>query len=843
VSRGLPSGTVTFLFTDVEGSTRLLHELGAQRYGEALAEHRRALRAVFAQYGGVEVDTQGDAFFIAFPSAEAGLEAARQGQEALSSGSIRVRMGLHTGEPHVTAEGYVGPDVHLGARIAAAGHGGQVLVSAATHGAADGDVLDLGEHRLKDFDEPVWLYQLGQERFPPLKTISNTNLPRPASSFVGRAREVSEVLSLLHDGARLVTLAGPGGSGKTRLAIEAAAALVPEFGNGVFWVGLATLRDPALVPETVAQTLGAKDGLAEHIGERELLLLLDNFEQVVEAAPELASLLEACRNLRLLVTSRELLRVRGEVEYAVPPLSEPEAVDLFSARSQLEPDRTIAELCTRLDNLPLAVELAAARTSVLSPAQILERLTQRLDLLKGGRDADARQRTLRAAIEWSYELLDKEEQRLFARLAVFTGGCTLDAAEQVVEADLDTLQALVDKSLLRHTGERFWMLETIRDYSTERLEESEQAAMVRDRHADYYLALAEEAEPHLRAESLAWLDRTERELDNMRAALDWLESSGDRERELQLAAAVWWVWSLRGQLDEGRRRLESVLAGAVHPTRARAYALVGAADLALDTGHDSDARARAQEAFELQRALGDDWGAAYSMLLLGLVDAVQRAWPSARNRLEEAARLFRELDDEHYVLQCTRRLAWAYENLDDRDRARELHEANLRRARALGNEQNMEAQSLGVLATYALDDARADEAVPMLKDAYFMHRGRRDYSDRYWGTIVLCRFAQALALKDEPELAARVLGCAEALFTEYGMHTEGWLADMNARILKSLRSRLNEELVETMRREGSVLTADKAIALALDALEGGRRRTPERLPQGGGEQRKRSIDV
>ena len=344
------------------------------------------------------------------PAPEA-LEAAGEGQEALSVGPIRVRMGVHTGRPHVGREGYVGEDVHLAARIAAAGHGGQVLVSQATRALVDGGLADLGEHRVKDFSEPVWIFQLGEERFPPLKTISNTNLPRPASSFVGREREVSDVVELLQDGARLVTLSGPGGSGKTRLAIESAAELVPEFRNGVFWIGLAALRDPTLVAESVAQTLGAKDGLAEHIGERELLLLLDNFEQVVEAAPELPSLLESCPNLRLLVTSRELLRVRGEVEYPVAPLAESEALELFCARSRLEPSDDIAELCRRLDNLPLAVELAAARTSVLTPGQILERLAERLDLLKGGRDAEARQRTLRATIEWSHDLLSADEQR------------------------------------------------------------------------------------------------------------------------------------------------------------------------------------------------------------------------------------------------------------------------------------------------------------------------------------------------------------------------------------------------------------------------------------------------
>src|SRR6266480_115651 len=450
----LPSATVTFLFTDIEGSTVLLHELGAEAYAEALAEHRRVLRTVFAAEDGVEVDTQGDAFFYVFADARAAVAAVAAANVALEPGLIRIRMGLHTGEALLTGEGYVGEDVHLGARIAAAGHGGQVLLSAATRALLDDGVTDLGEHRLKDFAEAVAIFQLGEERFPPLKTISNTNLPRPASSYVGRERETAEVAELVR-GHRFVTLSGPGGSGKTRLSIEAASELVGEFKAGLFWIGLAVLRDPNLVLETVGQTLGAKDGLADHIGERELLLLLDNLEQVVEVAPELASLVEVCPNLHLLVTSRELLRVRGEVDYPVPPLAEPDGVELFCTRAQLEPDETIAELCRSLDELPLALELAAARTSVLSPAQILARLSERLDLLKGGRDAEARQQTLRATIEWSHDLLGDEEQRLFARLAVFRGGCTLEAAEQLAGADIDTLQSLVDKSLLRHTSERF----------------------------------------------------------------------------------------------------------------------------------------------------------------------------------------------------------------------------------------------------------------------------------------------------------------------------------------------------------------------------------------------------
>ena len=603
----LPTGTVTFLFTDVEGSTRLIEELGEEGYVEALAWHRGALREAFGAEGGVEVDTQGDAFLYAFADAAAALAAAVQGQQALASGPVRVRMGMHTGEALLSGEGYAGRELHRAARIVAAGHGGQVVVSAASAALAGGELSELGEHRLKDFPEPVALFQLGEEAFPPLRTISNTNLPSPASSFVGREHELEELCALLRDGARLVTLSGPGGTGKTRLAIEAAAELVPAFTAGVFWVPLATLRDPALVAETIAQTLGAKNGLAQEIGERELLLLLDNFEQVVSAAPELTPLLEACPNLKLLVTSRELLRIRGEREYPVPPLHEREAIELFCARSRLEPDETIAELCRRLDELPLALELAAARTSVVTPAQILARLAKRLDLLKGGRDAEARQQTLRATIAWSYELLDQAEQQLFARLAVFRGGCTLEAAEQVAEADLDTLQSLVDKSLLRRTGERFWLLETIHQYAQDLAADGEHAGLL-CRHASWCLEFAESAD---RAEekggdTAAFLDHMAAEHDNLRRALEWARDTGADELLLRLVAALGGYWSMRGLHHEARLWLPLAFERGSAPPRARLRVLGAAALVAMGDRDLARAQALNEERHREAEQAGDE---------------------------------------------------------------------------------------------------------------------------------------------------------------------------------------------------------------------------------------------
>jgi predicted ATPase len=633
----LPTGTVTFLFTDVEGSTKLLHELGAEAYAAALSEHRRVVREACVAEGGVEVDTQGDAFFFAFPSASGGAAAARAMTEALASGRIQLRIGLHTGTPVVTDEGYVGDDVHLAARVAASGHGGQVVLTHATGALLDGPTLvDLGEHRLKDIDGAVAILQLGEKSFPPLKTISNTNLPRPASSFVGRSAELADVLSLIDGGSRLMTLTGPGGSGKTRLALEAAATLVSSYKAGTFWVGLASLRDPSLVTATIAQTIGSQNGLAEHIGERELLLLLDNLEQVIEVAPELAALLPACPNLTLLVTSRERLRVQGEVEYEVPPLASPEAVFLFCARSRLEPSEEIAELCARLDDLPLALELAAARTKALSPRQVLEHLAAGLDLLRGGRDADPRQQTLRATIEWSYGLLSAEEQRLFRALSVFSGGCTLEAAQAVADADLDTMQSLVEKSLLRFSNERYWMLETIREYAREQLDEAGESAGRRERHARYYLGELEEKWQQAMlpsAETQAWYGT---EVDNLRAMVERLlevaPTDGARATHM-----LFRFWKSRGTFAEARERLESVATLDGLSDEVRAETLGRLADMCERLGDLEGAGTAAAEALALSAPATN----ARSVALL-----IMSAREVEQGNVEEGIRLARQAVEE-----------------------------------------------------------------------------------------------------------------------------------------------------------------------------------------------------
>ena len=814
VRADLPAGTVTLVFTDIEGSTRLLHELGAESYAAALAEHRRLLREAYGRHGGVEVDTQGDAFFFAFGDAREAVAGVNEGRQALSSGPIRVRVGLHTGEPHLTGEGYIGEVVHLGARIGAAGHGGQVLLSESTRAAAsldDDALLDLGEHRLKDFEQSVRILQLGGERFPPLKTIANTNLPRPASSFVGRDREVAEVVALVKDGARLVTLTGPGGSGKTRLSIEAAAELVGDHKAGTFWVELAPIRDPGLVTEEIGKTLGAKDGLADHVGEREMLLVLDNLEQVLDAASALADLVEACPNLRVIATSRERLRVRGEVEYAVEPLANQDAADLFVARAGLgEPDDDIRALCRALDQMPLAIELAAARAKVLQPAQILERISQRLDLFTGGRDADPRQQTLRSTIEWSHDLLEPEEQRLFARLAVFPGGATLDAAERVADADLDTLQSLVEKSLVRHTDDRFWMYETIREFALERLEGSGEADELRRRHAEHFLALAEDAEPHLIREGLGrkggWQSRIQTDLDNVRAALDRFEAEGDGERTLRMTAALGWFWEERGPITEGRRRLEWALAADHRPSIARANSLNHLGMITALMGDLEAAKQHAEQALVFHRELGDAWRIGDDIHLLGYIAAESGDWVTARALFEECVRLVREAGDEDYALWSTRSVGWTYHDTGDFEQARKIHQANLERARQVGN-QALEATTLGVLGTILVEDGRPVEAFPFLDQAYRLHR---DLGEALEVSVDVWRFAEALASLERWEPTVELASLSTALREEHGGRT--WVERKMETILASAREQLDPTAFEASWERGKRLTPDEAVA-------------------------------
>ena len=616
----LPTGTVTLLFTDIEGSTRLLHELG-ERYVEVLAEHRRALREAFAAHDGVEVDTQGDAFFVAFARAQDALAAARDAQAALSTGPARARIGIHTGEPQLTNEGYVGIDVHRAARVMAAGHGGQVLVSEATRVlvAEQFPLRDLGPHRLKDMTAPQHLYQAGGGDFPPLKSLNQTNLPVAASALIGRERELAELVAMLRDGARVVTVTGAGGSGKTRLALQAAAELVDDFPGGVHWVPLAGLADPQLVLPGVAQTLGATDDLQTHLADRETLLLLDNFEHVLEAAAQLAELLAHAPATKVLATSRAPLRIDGEREFALDPLVEPDALAFFVARAgdaglRLDADETVREICLRLDRLPLALELAAARAKLLGPERLLARLDERLPLLTGGRrDAPERQQTLRATIEWSHDLLDERARQLFAQLSVFAGGFSLEAAERVAAADLETLAELVDLNLVKSTGDgRFLMLETIAEYARERLEPDE-GEDVRRAHAEYLVGLLELANLSSGTELEMRHEVAIVEQDNARAALDWAQAS-DPVLGLRVAIALELFWATHSPL-EGIARLQALLEHVESPAlRAAGLRSIGGA--ADPVGQNELAERMYEQSLALYRSLGDETGIAHLLMRL-----------------------------------------------------------------------------------------------------------------------------------------------------------------------------------------------------------------------------------
>ncbi len=599
---------MTFLFSDVEGSTRLVRELGEAEWARALAFHRGVIGERCAANGGRVVDLEGDGCFAAFSRAADALRAAAEIQGVLVVGRIRVRVGIHTGTPLLTGDGYVGLDVHRAARIAAAAHGGQVVFSSTTRSLVDefpGVLRDLGEHRLKDLAAPERLFQLGASEFPPLRSLPSTNLPVPATVFLGRTQELHELIALLEtEDRRLVTLTGPGGIGKTRLALQSAAEVSEGYPDGVWWTPLASIREAVSVLPAVAQTLGVVEDQArpfeavvDRVADRRMLLLFDNAEHLLPAlAADLSALAGACANVRLLVTSRERLQVAAEVAFPVPPLSRPEGEQLFLDRARsvgvpLRANGTIAELCARLDELPLALELAAARTVVFSPAQLLERLGQRLDLLKGNRDADPRQLTLRATLDWSHELLSNDERHLFAALAVFRNGCTYEAAEAVAGADVDTVQSLLDKSLLRRrdsgSGVRYWMLTTINEYALEKLALYPDRSELHQRHAEWYrdqpaavIGIPGPRDP--RAASTRDLERVRDDSDNARAALSWAWSTNQDELAIEIGIACSRYWLGTGSFHDANAWLQTALPKiAALPARTKLHALEVAGLLAF----------------------------------------------------------------------------------------------------------------------------------------------------------------------------------------------------------------------------------------------------------------------
>ena len=763
--RVFPAGTVTFLFTDIEGSTRLLHELGDD-YAEALAVHRRALRDAFERHEGVEVDTQGDAFFVAFARASDALEAAREGQESLEDGPIRVRMGLHTGEPVVTEEGYVGIDVHRAARIAAVGHGGQVLVSQSTFELVGPDGLrDLGEHRLKDLTSPEHVYQLGDGDFPPLKSLNQSNLPVQPTPFVGREKELGEVIVLLRQPeTRMLSLTGAGGSGKTRIAVQAAAEVVDEHEHGVWWVPLQAVRDPERVVGAIASVLGAGEDLAEHVGAKRMLLLLDNFEQVAAAGPALGELLAACPNLRVLVTSRELLRLAAEREYPVPPLVEQESVGFFLARARaarpgFEVDENVLPICRRVDHLPLALELAAARVKALSTAQILERLDRSLPLLTGGsRDAPERQQTLRGAIAWSYELLLAEEREAFRRLGVFAGGWDLDAAEQVAGAGLDMLQSLVEKSLVRFSGDRYSLLQTIREFALERLEEEEEDEETRRRHFEFYFGVAQLADSSAEGDYGQRPGLLEREQDNLRAALDRALAADEVAQAAELTVMLENFWA-KNHPFEGAARLEALISDRERlPKRLQARVLrCFGGSLWLSGEYERSHQANA-ESLALFRSLGDEEGVGIVLHRIGISTMYVGETADARRLLNESLEIHRKIGSARGEVEVLGGLAYLADLEGDPEGASKLFERAVPMAAEVGFTW-WEISMRAGLTECLIQLGRLDDAETSGRQALTLARELGDRQAALYGVV---GFAWIAALRGDEERAGLLWGAVEA---------------------------------------------------------------------------------
>jgi predicted ATPase len=806
----LPTGTVTFLFSDIEGSTKLLHELG-DAYTDALAEHRELVRGAFAEHDGVEIDTQGDAFFSAFARATDAVAAAQEIQARLAPGPISVRIGVHTGEPQITDEGYVGLDVHRGARICAAGHGGQVLLSQSTRELVEVDARDLGEHRLKDLLEPQRLFQLGTKDFPPLKTLDWTNLPVQATPLVGREQELADAIGLLRE-QRLLTLVGPPGTGKTRLALQLAAEVADEFQH-VWWVALDQIRDPLLVEATIAQAIGARDDLDGYLRNRRALLVLDNLEQVLGCGPRLAELVTAASNLKLVATSREPLRLTLEQQYPVPPLPEDDAVTLFDERARtVRPDfvanGAVAEICRRLDGLPLAIELAAARVKILPPDALLARLEQRLPLLAGGaRDTPERQQTLRAAIAWSYDLLDEQEQQKLARLSVFAGGCTLEAAEGVCECDLETLASLVDKSLVREREGRFSMLETIREFARECLTEQEPDGALFRAHAEYFLEQARAYEgDYMEDQSLEQFEWFAREHDNLRAALDWWHQQEPAEPELRLVNACSEFWERGGYWTEGRRRFEAALERAEEaPAEVRAGAERRLSDVVARQGDYARGKELAQSAIRLYEASGtesDELRHAYITLAINehKLGNVARA-----REIYEAVRADADARSLGTILGNLGNMA-----LDDHDyaAARAYLEEAVATHRRLAHQSAL-ANNLMDLGFIALSEARLDEAVPFLRECLTICRAERLGDLLPWAVEAVAALALA---RGSPSEAVRLLAATTSTREELAMSVDFYpvAEETRERTLDAARAELSEAEFAAAWGEGEALSLEAA---------------------------------
>jgi predicted ATPase/class 3 adenylate cyclase len=937
----LPTGTVTFLFTDIEGSTRLWEE-HPDAARQALARHDRLVEEIVERNGGslVRPRGEGDSRFAVFTRATSAVAAAVELQIAFHNEAwptpapLKVRMALHTGEADLREGDYYGSAVNRCARLRGAAHGGQALLSEVTYELVrDGlgslatpgvTVQDLGEHRLKDLAKAEHIFQLVSPGlpadFPPLKTLDlrPNNLPLLRSRLIGRGKLLQDIGSaLMRNDVGILTLTGPGGTGKTRLSLQVAADLLERFEDGAFFVPLEPVNDPGLVPSTIAHTFQVHEGggrpilesLEDYLRDKQMLLVLDNFEQVVGARSVVSRLVATAPELKVLVTSRSRLHVRGEHEVPVPPLSLPtpsqlptaeaitqyEAVRLFIERAvavkpefEINNDNApaVAEICARLDGLPLAIELAAARVKLLPPRAMLARLQSRLNLLVGGeRDLPSRQQTLRGAIDWSYNLLDEEEQMLFRRLSVFMGGSTLQAAEAVCGMRSDEvgmrnnggqdsipnsvdvlagLESLLDKSLLHQEeqgdGEpRFYMLETIREYASERLVESGEDVALSRRHAELFLALAEEAAPQLhRSRQVEWLDRLELEQDNMRAALGWSLRQGDVQMALRLGGALGHFWWVHGYLTEGSKWLEEACRQAAangNQTREYALALYALAILSRNQSDLSGAATYANQSATVARQIGDenilalalsvlailqhlrgeatalslaeesvllfgnaeedDWGHATALLRYSIVLSLQRQYELARSTVQESLTLFRKIGDRWGMAQAFNlmgdmaRIKGAYVQAEG------FYVESLQIYRQLGIKRDIPA-SLHNLGHVALATGDLDRARNYFTESLLLHR---ELGNKHGVAECLAGLAGVAGLQQQPVRAARLFAASAAL--RKAMGGEAWAAEKAdyERNLSLARTELDEESWQRAWAEGEAMDVEQAIAYALRETE------------------------